>query len=705
MAQHSMRFPEDKTPEELTELEAKAELKRLSNLIVNHDKAYYQKDAPTVSDAEYDALRQRSRAIEARFPAAVAAVSPEQKVGAEPAEAFKKIAHHVPMLSLDNAFAEEDVTDFEERVRRFLGLSEAEPVKVFCEPKIDGLSFSAYYESGILVHAATRGNGMVGEDITQNIRTIATFPTSLKGSRIPARVEVRGEVYMDKQDFLTMNMRRQEAGEAVFANPRNAAAGSLRQLDSSVTASRPLHYFAYALGLMDGVAFASQHELVTWLAESGFVINPLGKSVEGVSAIAACHAEIAHLRPHLRYDIDGMVIKIDRADWQERLGFVQRAPRWAIAWKFPAEQAETVIENIDIQVGRTGALTPVARLTPINVGGVVVANATLHNEDEIKRKDIRIGDTVVIQRAGDVIPQVVKVLEEFRPAHSVAFVFPRACPECKSDIVREAGEVVWRCTGGMVCPAQQVERLRHFVSKDAFDINGLGEKQIEAFWKDGLIKEPQDIFRLEAQDKGSLTPLRNREGWGPKSATNLFTAIEQARNVTLSCFIYALGIRHVGEGTAALLARHFGSLDAWLAVMDALSLDAEGEAAETLLSIDGIGQKVVWALHDFFHAPGQRDVVAEILKEIVVAEEEQPIGSSPVHGKTVVFTGSLERRSRSEAKAEAEKLGAKVSSSVSAKTDYVVAGDEAGSKLKDAERLGVTVLTEEVWERLIGKSS
>ena len=687
--------------EQLTPLEARARHDALAEEIRAHDARYYQQDAPSISDADYDALRQELEALEAAFPELVTAESPTQKVGAAPAEGFGKITHLTPMLSLSNAFGEEDTEDFLVRVRRFLGLADDESVELLCEPKIDGLSFSAVYEKGTLVRAATRGDGEVGEDITANMRTVIGFPESLKDA--PELIEVRGEVYMDKRDFAALNQSREAEGEALFANPRNAAAGSLRQLDPSITAKRKLRYFVYAVGKHEGIAAVeSQSALIDWMAEQGFCTNPETILAPSLAGVTAAYVLLSGKRPDLTYDIDGMVIKVNRFDWQKRLGNVQRSPRWAIAYKFPAEQAQTVLEAIDIQVGRTGALTPVARLKPITVGGVVVSNATLHNEDEIQRKDIRIGDTVTIQRAGDVIPQVVSVDVSKRPADSEPYVFPKTCPICSSHAVREEGEAVWRCAGGMICPAQQVERLKHFVSKAAFDIDGLGEKQVEMFWQEEWIAEPQDIFELQARDANSLAPLKNREGWGEKSAEKLFEAIEKAKQVSLKRLIYALGIRHIGEGNAGLLARHYASVAAWEEAMKH-AVDHESEAYQTLLGIDGIGSKAAEALTEFFAEERQIASFDALLKHLQVEDEAGVDNDSPVSGKTVVFTGTLTKMSRNEAKAEAQALGAKVAGSVSNKTDYVVAGEAAGSKLKKAEELGVVVLSEDDWLELIGR--
>ena len=685
--------------EDLTPIEAAAELDRLAREIAQHDKAYHQEDAPTVSDAEYDALRRRNEAIEAVFPELVRADSPSKRVGAQVRDGFSKITHARPMLSLGNAFADDDVVSFFERIRRFLNLPDSETVELVAEPKIDGLSVSLRYEGGRLVHAATRGDGTVGEDVTANIRTIGDIPTALPADA-PAVVEVRGEVYMAKADFLDLNRRQEEAGAKVFANPRNAAAGSLRQLDSDITAKRPLSFFGYAWGEVSAPLGETVTEVRQRFADWGFQLNEPSRLCKGVDEILAYYHEVIGLRADLPFDLDGTVYKVNRLDWQERLGAVSRAPRWAIAHKFPAEQAETRLNAITIQVGRTGALTPVANLEPVNVGGVMVARATLHNEDEIRRKDVREGDWVVIQRAGDVIPQVVRVIEDRRPADSRPYDFPTECPECGSHAVREEGEVARRCTGGLICPAQAVERLKHFVSRDAFDIEGFGGRNIEAFWADGLIRTPADIFRLG--DHRDV--LAEREGWGEKSVINLLDALDERRRIELPRFIYALGIRRVGQATARLLARNYGSLDAVLEAMQAAQ-DAESEAYQSLVDIDGIGPGVAEDLLAFFAEPHNLEVVGDLAGLVeVVPFETADTSSSPVAGKTVVFTGTLEQMGRNEAKARAETLGAKVSGSVSKKTDIVVAGPGAGSKLKKAEELGVRVMTEQEWLEFIASA-
>ncbi|HTE92282.1 MAG TPA: NAD-dependent DNA ligase LigA [Bradyrhizobium sp.] len=703
----------------LTKAQAKVELKRLALEIESHDKHYYQDDAPKISDADYDALRKRVDAIEARFPELVTSESPSQKIGAQPSGRFAKVQHAVPMLSLGNAFSDEDVADFVDRIRRFLKLDADEIPAIVAEPKIDGLSLSLRYENGELVRAATRGDGTTGEDVTGNARTIKDIPNTLKGRKIPAACEVRGEIYMLKQDFLILNKKQAEADDTVFANPRNSAAGSLRQKDVSITASRPLKFFAYAWGEMSELPADTQHGMLAWMDKAGFVVNPLTKLCKDIDEVLAFYRKIGEDRASLGYDIDGVVYKIDRLDWQQRLGFVSRNPRWAVAHKFAAEQATTILNGIDIQVGRTGALTPVARLAPVTVGGVVVQNATLHNEDYIKGigndgnpirdgVDIRIGDTVVVQRAGDVIPQVVSVVLDKRPKNAKPYSFPQVCPACGSHAVREEGEAVRRCTGALICPAQAVERLKHFVSRNAFDIEGLGEKQVQEFFQDGLIMSPVDIFTLQKRDARSTSRLMQREGYGETSVRNLFAAIDARRSIELHRLIYALGIRHVGEGNAKLLARHYGTIDAFREAMLAAAKHGTGEgntseAYQDLNDIGGVGEIVADAVVEFFAEPRNVKALGELLREIEVRPAEQPRKSSPVSSKTVVFTGSLTKFTRDEAKAVAERLGAKVAGSVSKKTDYVVAGEDAGSKLTKARELGVAVLSEDDWLKLIGE--
>jgi DNA ligase (NAD+) len=691
--------------EALTKAQAKVELTRLALEIAMHDERYYQKDAPTVSDAEYDKLRKRSDAIEARFPELVTSESPSQKVGSQPSRAFAKVQHAVPMLSLGNAFSDEDVTDFVGRVRRFLNLPAEEFPDIVAEPKIDGLSLSLRYIDGELVTAATRGDGFEGEDVTANVRTIKDVPHKLKGKNIPAVCEVRGEVYMMREDFLALNKKQAEADDTVFANPRNSAAGSLRQKNVAITASRPLKFFAYAWGEMSEMPAPMQFKMVEWLGRAGFVINPLMTLCHSVDDLLAFYGKIGAERAALPYDIDGVVYKVDRLDWQQRLGFVSRSPRWAIAHKFAAEQATTVLEKIDIQVGRTGSLTPVARLAPVTVGGVVVQNATLHNEDEIARKDIREGDTIAIQRAGDVIPQVVSVLLDKRSKHSKPYSFPHTCPICGSHAVREEGEVVRRCVGTFICPAQAVERLKHFVSRLAFDIDGLGEKQIQEFYEEGRIMQPVDIFTLRKRDSRAEKKLADREGYGETSVRNLFDAIDARRTIPLHRFVFALGIRHVGEGNAKLLARHYHTIDHFREAMVAAGkgAHADNEAYQELTSIEGVGPIVAEAIVEFFAEQRNVKAMDDLLSELTeVLPAEKARTDSPVAGKTVVFTGSLTKFTRDEAKAQAERLGAKVAGSVSKKTDYVVAGEDAGSKLTKAKELGVAVLSEDEWLSLIG---
>ncbi|MEO5375293.1 MAG: NAD-dependent DNA ligase LigA [Alphaproteobacteria bacterium] len=704
-----MTFVTSTPVQDLTRDQAAAELAELAGEIAAHDRAYYQEDAPAVSDAEYDALRQRNAAIEARFPDLARPDSPSRRVGAAPAAGFGKVVHAVPMLSLDNAFAEGDVREFVARVRRFLGLSEAEPIPVVAEPKIDGLSISLRYERGRFVQGATRGDGAEGEDVTANLRTLADLPVRLRGADLlgddlPAVLEVRGEVYMSRDDFAALNERQKAAEAKVFANPRNAAAGSLRQLDAAETAKRPLRLFAYGSGEATGAEWDSHWEYLTRLKTWGFQVNPLARRCDSVEDLLAFHAELAEQRASLPYDIDGIVYKVDRVDWQKRLGFVARAPRWAIAHKFPAEQVRTLLRRISVNVGRTGTLTPVADLEPVTVGGVVVSRATLHNEDEVARKDVREGDTVIVQRAGDVIPQVVAVVPELRKPGTPPWTMPDHCPTCGSLAVREEDEAARRCTGGLVCPDQAVERLRHFVSRNAFDIEGLGEKHIEAFYADGLIRSPADIFLLEERDRGVLTPIAAREGWGLKSARNLFDGIGERRTIGLERFIYALGIRHVGEAMARLLASHYGTLEAWRTAMVAAAQDRDGEAWRDLVAIDRMGPAKALAIASFFAEPHNLAVLDDLAALVTVRpfERSATAGNSPIAGKTVVFTGTLTTMTRDEAKARALALGAKVAGSVSRKTDYVVVGADAGSKAAKAQDLGITTLSESAWRDLIG---
>ncbi|ACK52388.1 DNA ligase, NAD-dependent [Methylocella silvestris BL2] len=692
----------------MTLAQARREHSRLGAEIAAHDARYYREDAPTVSDAEYDRLRRRYGELESAFPELASPDSLTKKVGAAPSEKFAKIRHRIPMLSLGNVFSEAEVEDFVARVRRFLGLPTEASLAITAEPKIDGLSCSLRFENGEFVQAATRGDGFEGEDVTANVRTIAEIPARLKGEP-PEVLEVRGEVYMTHADFAAMNVRQQEAGKPLFANPRNAAAGSLRQLDPNITAGRPLHFFAYAWGeILPAPPAGTQMGMVAAFKSYGLPVNPLMVLCHSAEELIAKYRSIEEKRAALGYDIDGVVYKVDSLVLQERLGFVSRSPRWAVAHKFPAEQATTVLRDIEIQVGRTGALTPVARLDPVTVGGVTVANATLHNEDEIARKDVRIGDTVRIQRAGDVIPQVLGVVLNKRPAEAKPYVFPDHCPICGSAAIREIDEktgvadVVRRCTGGLICPAQAIERLKHFASRNALDIEGLGDKQIEQFYHDGLITKPADIFTLEARDKAALKKLKDREGYGETSTRNLFRAIEQRRAPALNRFIYALGIRHVGETNARRLARHFGSFSALRETGRAAAPGSEARAE--INNIEGVGEVVAEAVADFFAEPHNEEALDALLAHVNPQPMEEIVSDTPVAGKTVVFTGALERMTRDEAKAMAERLGAKVAASVSKKTDLVIAGPGAGSKLAKAAELGVETISEEDWLKLVGRA-
>jgi DNA ligase (NAD+) len=689
-----------KAVEGLGEAEAAAELERLAREIAHHDRLYHTLDAPEISDADYDALRRRNEAIEVRFPALVRADSPSRRVGGAPETGFAKVRHAVPMLSLDNAFGAEEFAEFSARARRFLGLAADAALAFVGEPKIDGLSINLTYERGRFVRGATRGDGGEGEDVSANLRTIKTVPERLHG-KAPALIEIRGEVFMTKADFLALNEAQAKAEQRLFANPRNAAAGSLRQLDPKITATRPLSLFAYAMGEASEAVAETHWGYLRRLREWGFSVNPLSKQLAGAEAAAAFQAEMAAARSGLGYDIDGVVYKIDDLGLQRRLGFVGRAPRWAIAWKFPAEQAMTVLRGIDIQVGRTGALTPVARLEPVNVGGVLVQNATLHNEDEIARKDIHIGDTVVIQRAGDVIPQVVSVVKERRPKGARPYKFPEVCPVCGSHAVRPPGEAVRRCTGGLICAAQRVERLIHFVSRPAFDIDGLGEKTIREFYDEGWLQGPADLFKLPERE----AEIAAREGWGAVSARNLSRAIAARRVIPLARFIYSLGIRRIGEANARLLARHYGGFENWRAQMLAATV-VGSEEREALGSILGIGPSIAEELADFFGEARNVETLDELARELTI-EDAAPAeaADSALGGKTIVFTGALETMTRPEAKARAEALGAKVTDSVSKKTDYVVLGVDAGSKARRAAELGVRTLTEAEWRELAGLGS
>ncbi len=756
----------------LTPSQAKAEYEKLGAEIAVHDALYHGQDAPVISDADYDALRRRYEALEAQFPELTSDKSQSQRVGAAPSEKFKKIRHNVPMLSLSNAFSDEDVTDFIGRIRKFLDMAGHAPLGITAEPKIDGLSCSLRYENGILVSAATRGDGSEGEDVTANVRTIKDIPHALdlvaasyplplwervpnragEGSnnnknpssdfaslshllpqgekedaiaqvKIPAVIEIRGEIYMNHADFTALNERQVAAGDKPFANPRNGAAGSLRQLDSKITASRPLRFFAYAWGEIvwgevSDMPAQTQMGMVEAFGAFGFKTNPLMKLCHSAQDLIVHYRKIEAQRATLGYDIDGVVYKVNDLALQQRLGFVARSPRWAIAHKFPAERATTLIRDIEIQVGRTGVLTPVAKLEPVTVGGVVVSNATLHNEDYIKGigndggklregRDIRIGDTVVVQRAGDVIPQIVDVVLDKRPANAVPFNFPQICPcPLKTPALREKDEAACRCTGEFACPYQRIEHLKHFVSRRAFDIEGLGEKQIAFFYEKELIKEPSEIFTLQQRDEASeLVKIRNFEGFGELSTRNIFAAIESRRAIGLERFIYALGVRHVGESTATMLARAYGSWAAFWAVLERLlsqDLFMNGEARAELDALDQIGDAVIDALAKFFGEAYNRAAVERLVGQVQILDAEKPKQDTLVAGKTIVFTGSLERMSRDEAKAQAERLGAKVSGSVSKKTDIVVAGPGAGSKLATAAALGVKVMSEDEWLEMVG---
>ena len=701
----------DKTAlQELSEEEAKAELARLADLLGRANAAYHTQDAPDLSDAEYDRLKRRNQAIEERFPGLKRADSPSDKVGAAPAEGFGKVRHDVAMLSLGNAFEDEDVVDFDARIRKYLGLPSGTPLAFTAEPKIDGLSLSLRYENGDLVQAATRGDGAVGENVTANARTIDTIPTRIEGA--PALLEVRGEVYMRHDDFDALNARQTANGGKTFANPRNAAAGSLRQLDAEITRARPLAFFAYAWGALSAPLAETQFQAIERLSAFGFDTNPLTTLCDGPQEMIAHYRKIEEQRATLGYDIDGVVYKVNDLALQDRLGFRSTTPRWAIAHKFPAELAWTRLEDITIQVGRTGALSPVARLKPVTVGGVVVSNATLHNEDYIKGfdskgariregKDIRVGDWVQVYRAGDVIPKIADVDLGKRPEDARAYVYPTTCPECGSDAIREEGDAVRRCTGGLICPAQAVEKLKHFVSRAAFDIDGLGAKQVEQFYADGWIAEPADIFTLKTRYGSGMQQLKNREGWGEKSADKLFQAIEDKRKIPLSRLIFALGIRHVGEAASNLIAQHYGSWTAFEAAMGHAK-SGDGPAWDDLIGVDGVGQVMAQSLISTFAQEAERASIDRLVAELSVQDVARPdTEGSPVAGKTVVFTGTLEKMTRAEAKARAERLGAKVSGSVSAKTDILVAGPGAGSKAKKAADLGIQTLDEDGWLALI----
>lgn len=678
--------------------EAKLEIERLTQAILQHDVAYYENDAPDVSDAEYDTLKKQLAALEFQFPELASAQSPTQIVSGKASEKFKKFHHTVPMLSLGNVFSAEEATEFLERIRRFLGMKNDEDVTIVAEPKIDGLALALHYKNGKLVAAATRGDGTTGEDVTANIMVLSAIPKELKAP-FPDTLEIRGEVYMDKADFKKLNQTREDEGEALFANPRNAAAGSLRQLDSSITARRPLKFLAYGIGQLSAPLAnwaITQWELRAQLRQWGFATNEPAILAETEQALHDYYDARLQDRHDFAYEIDGLVYKVNRFDFQERLGFVARAPRWATAHKFPAELAQTVLENIDIQVGRTGTLTPVARLRPVSVGGVMVSNATLHNEDEIRRKDIRIGDTVVLQRAGDVIPQILKHVPELRPIDAVEYVFPDHCPECGSVAVRHGDDVAIRCTGGLICPAQAVERLKHFVSRNALNIEGLGDKILREFFELGWVTKPSDIFTLQQHE----SELKTREGWGEKSVVNLFASIDKAKDIAFERFIFGLGIRQVGEATAKKLAQFYTDLPGWMVAMNEAQ-HPDSSAFQDLLSIEDIGPAVAADIVEFFAEPHNLDeltVLGDVLR--IQPYKREAVAESVFTGKTMVFTGTLVQMTRAEAKATAERLGAKVAGSVSKKTDFLVAGEDAGSKLKNAKELGVSILSEDEWLRM-----
>jgi DNA ligase (NAD+) len=696
------------------------EINKLKLDLAKHDEAYHTFDSPLISDAEYDELRKKLEEYRLNFPQAFdeKITGEKEKVGGKSLSSFSKIPHKKPMLSLANAFSREDVEDFVGRLNRFLGLdkkeevdlftySEPAQIELFCEVKIDGLSFAARFEEGNLVYAVTRGDGFEGEDVTQNVKTILNFPHQLNIKNPPKVLEIRGEIYMGKQGFEQLNKDQEEKGAKIFANPRNAAAGSLRQLDSNITASRNLSYFAYSLGdFSDDFSCKSQFELMEKLQELGFKIESNSKLCSNIDEVITLYEKVADQKYQFDYDIDGMVYKVNDYALQERLGFVARSPRWAIAHKFPAQKAKTEIENIIIQVGRTGALTPVAVLKPVNIGGVMVSRATLHNQDEIARKDIRVGDVVVIQRAGDVIPQVLEVDLCKRKLDSAAFIFPPNCPVCHSEIKKTDDDVILRCLGGLSCEAQLKEALKHFVSKDAFDISGLGKKQIDNFFMEGRIRNFADIFKLEKAEEIIANPLINKEGWGEKSTLNLFQAINQKRQISLEKFIYAIGIRHVGETTAKVIAQHFSSYQNFKDKMISMVNISEEELLlshdyQDIVAIDGIGEKMAKAILDYFRDDRNLQMIESLETELQIQNAVQKVSESELSNKSVVFTGTLDRMTRAESKKKAEDLGMKVVGSVSSKTDFVVAGAEAGSKLKKAQELGLKILNEEEWLQLI----
>jgi DNA ligase (NAD+) len=685
--------------------DAAARATELRAQIAHHNRLYYEKDEPEISDAAYDALLDELRTLESSHPELVTPDSPTQRVGTALSGKFSKVRHAVPMLSLANGFTAEDVNDFIDRVRRFLKLGADEPIELTAEPKIDGLSLSLRYERGVLARGATRGDGTEGEDVTANVRRVSDIPAKMRGRGAPDVCEVRGEVYMGRAAFLKLNEEQSAAGRTVFANPRNSAAGSLRQLDPGVTAARPLHFFAYAWGEMSEMSAETQWGMLEWLERCGFPTNPLSKLCRSVEELLAFHHDIELKRARLDYDIDGVVYKVNRLDWQRRLGFAGRDPRWALAHKFPAQKAVTTVNAIELQVGRTGALTPVAKLAPVNVGGVVVSNATLHNEDYIRELDVRIGDTVTVQRAGDVIPQVLGVVRELRPKHTKAFAFPKTCPcPLATAVVRDLTATgkegaISRCSGELACPHQRIEHLRHFVSRRAFDIEGLGEKQVNLFYEKGWVKEPADIFTLQKRNSKEIR-LEEEEGFGEASVRNLFAAIKARATISLERFIYSLGIRHVGETTARSLARGYGTFKAFREACRHLA-EGSAEARQDLDAMDQIGDTVIESLTSYFSESHNTGMVDHLAREVRVLDAESPAGESPIAGKTIVFTGRLEQMTRDEAKALAERLGATVSGSVSKKTDLVVAGPEAGSKLKKAQELGLQMLDEGAFLELV----
>ncbi len=685
----------------LSESEAKEELAALAVDINHHDQLYYEKNHPSISDATYDELRLRNKKIEKKFPQLIHKDSPSFRVGSKSSKGFRKIKHVSPMLSLDNAFSIEDMADFYLRIRRFLNLKTDTCIELIAEPKIDGLSASLHYKDGKLEKAITRGDGAEGEDITANIKTINSIPPTLKSFTLPKNIEVRGEVYMSHKDFEELNQQRKINKESLFSNPRNAASGSLRQLDFNITKERKLHFFAYALIDNDKLALDTYDKQKNWIKQAGFTSLPESEHIRSLEELEAYYQSLEIRRSNLPFDIDGVVYKVNNLSWQKRLGSSARSPRWAIAQKFPAEKAITILKDIKVQVGRTGVLTPVASLHPITVGGVVVKRATLHNEDELRRKDIRIGDTIIIQRAGDVIPQVVEVLKEYRPKNTVAFNFPKSCPECNSHIVREDGYAAWYCTGGLICPAQIVEHLKHFVSRDAFNIEGLGRKHIEVFFKKGILKSPQDIFTLEKKDRIGSSKIQDKEGWGELSALNLFSAIDKARTVILSRFLFSLGIPMIGKITAKSLAQYFQSYTNLKKFMLQL-IQKDTAARKEILSLNGIGQIALDNLINFMEEPHNQDILLALENELTVQNEPQIKASTHqfLTGKKVIFTGALKNMTRAEAKQLAETLGAKVQSSLSVKTDYLIVGDTPGSKRKKALELGIPIITEQEWLQL-----